>query len=307
MKNGQLSVSSVLLFLTLSAAPGWAQCPGDVAPVRYHSLPGSKIALPVNINGVGPFEFLVDTGSQITIVEPSVAAELRLRPQGSVGVIAVANKTGTTLVGPTEIEVGAVAVPHLAVAVLGLTQLHSLSSELRGILGEDFLARLDVLIDYRHKVLCFDETKRMRPLLQGDRVPLLVPQNNGSGSTFMQPLLVSVHLPGDGRAGTVLRLDSGSNAPVLYSNRADSLPRTAGCSPRSGSVAGNGSVPFVLTTPVEARLAPRVVRQIAFLTPLTTTRAQLNSGEDGLLPTMLFQRVFISYAGGFVIFDPRWV
>jgi hypothetical protein len=31
-----------------------------------------------------------------------------------------------------------------------------------------------------------------------------------------------------------------------------------------------------------------------------------NVGEDGLLPTKLFERVFISYADYFVMFEPRW-
>jgi hypothetical protein len=259
----------------------------------------------VKINGAGPFEFLVDTGSQITIMEPSLAAELKLRPRDSIGVIAVANGSATELVAPDAIEVGAIAVQHLPIAVLGLSQLHSLSRELRGILGDNFLARADLLIDYRHRVLCFDEMKQMQPLLRGDRVPLLIPQEVRAGMAFTPPFLVSVHLPGDGRIGTVLRLDSGSNAPVLFSNQGDSLPRTAGSMPRSGSVVGNAPVSFLLTTPVDVHFGPRLVRQIAFLVPVTTTRVQLKSGEDGLLPTMVFQRVFISYSGRFAVFEPK--
>jgi hypothetical protein len=35
--------------------------------------------IPVRINRSGPFGFIVDTGSQVTVIDPSLAAELRLR------------------------------------------------------------------------------------------------------------------------------------------------------------------------------------------------------------------------------------
>jgi hypothetical protein len=39
---------------------------------------------PVGINQRGPFDFMVDTGSQVTVIDPSLAAQLELKPQGEV-------------------------------------------------------------------------------------------------------------------------------------------------------------------------------------------------------------------------------
>ena len=55
----------------------------------------------------------------------------------------------------------------------------------------------------------------------------------------------------------------------------------------------------------EVRIGSRVLREIAFLVPAGAGRRVIGAGEDGLLPTALFKRVFISYSDHFVIFDPR--
>ena len=83
--------------------PG-SSVPWDVETIRYHSLAHSQIGVPVTINGTGPYEFLVDTGSQITIVEPSLAAELELKPQGDIDVSAVGSRSKAELVIPDLIE-----------------------------------------------------------------------------------------------------------------------------------------------------------------------------------------------------------
>ncbi len=45
---------------------------------------------PVAINQRGPFDLMVDTGSQATVIDPSLAAQLDLKPQGRVGLVSVA-------------------------------------------------------------------------------------------------------------------------------------------------------------------------------------------------------------------------
>ena len=55
----------------------------------------------------------------------------------------------------------------------------------------------------------------------------------------------------------------------------------------------------------EVRIGSRVLREVSFLAPAGTERTVIGAGEDGLLPTAIFKRVFISYSDHFVIFDPR--
>jgi hypothetical protein len=50
----------------------------------------------------------------------------------------------------------------------------------------------------------------------------------------------------------------------------------------------------------EVRIGSRVLHEVSFLVPGSTGRRVIGAGEEGLLPTVLFKRVFISYTDHFV-------
>ena len=153
-------------------------------------------------------------------------------------------------------------------------------------------------------MVCLDETSQMQQALTGERIQILTPAERQSDLPLTQPVLIKVHLPGDGPAGTILRVDSGSNAPLLFASHSDTLPWLQRANARPASVA-NGALSLAVAPPQEVRIGPRTSRQVAFLTPINTGRKFAKAGEDGLLPTTLFKRVFISYRDSHVMFDPR--
>jgi hypothetical protein len=265
------------------------------------------MGIPVTINHTGPYEFLVDTGAQLTIIEPSLAEQLQLTQQASIGVISVSNYAKSALVIPDLIESGPQVVHQPLMAVQGLGQIKASNPQIRGILGETFLAHFDLLIDYAHKILCLGETKEMQQQLQGERLPLVPQPDRQSDLPYTQPLLVSVHLPGDGRRGTILRLDSGTNAPLLFASRQEQPSWILRSRTVQGNVAGSGHAMRLAALPSqEVKLGAHMVRQITFLTPVTDGDTFAGAGgEDGLLPTSLFKRVFISYSGQFAMLEPR--
>lgn len=57
------------------------------------------------------------------------------------------------------------------------------------------------------------DARRMQQDLHGERVPLVELPDRQSDLPFTQPILISVHVPGNGSRGTVLNLDSGANVP----------------------------------------------------------------------------------------------
>jgi hypothetical protein len=146
------------------------------------------------INQTGPYEFMVDTGSQLTIIESELASQVHLRPEVSIGILAVAGYSKAQLVVPDVVQAGPHSVGKLLVAVRDFTDVHRVYPGLRGILGENFLARFDLLIDYRQKMLCLDEGARMRQELRGEHVNLERHMEGQSDLPFTQPYLVSVHL-----------------------------------------------------------------------------------------------------------------
>ena len=306
MKTRQLLLSLGFTLLTASVVSGEAQCPGNVETIRYHSLDHSQIEVSVAINGKGPYQFLVDTGSQVTIVEPSLAAELELKPQGDVDVSAVGNHSKAELAVPDLIEVGPVEVRRPLVVVESLAQIQALHPKIRGLLGGSFLGHFDLLIDYAHKLLCFDETKQMRQNVQGEQVAVIQQTDGVQNLPFPHRLLIPAHLAGGDSRDVLLMLDSESDVPLLYTSNLKSPAWLLRDHTRTGAIAGNGSqMALTVLPPEEVRIGSRVARQVAFLIPVSTGRRVIGAGEDGLLPTALFKRVFISYADHFVILDPR--
>jgi hypothetical protein len=62
---------------------------------------------------------------------------------------------------------------------------------------------------------------------------------------------------------------------------------------------------FAVLPPQDMRLGSRTVRKVSFVTPANGSQNGLDREEDGILATVLFQRVFVSHSNGFVIFDPK--
>ena len=76
-------LSSVALTI-LPAIEAEPRCPGNIASVTPRFVQRALIVIPVKVNQAGPFDFMVDTGSQVTVIDPSLAAQLELKPQGEV-------------------------------------------------------------------------------------------------------------------------------------------------------------------------------------------------------------------------------
>src|SRR4051812_45135102 len=141
MTSRQLTYSFALALLTPCVISGESRCPVNVATLRYHSLGNSQMGVSVTINRSGPYEFLVDTGSQITIVEPSLASALGLQPLGAADAFFVVRHTEVELAQLDEIQTGSHAVQQLTVAVQSLAQIQVKDPKVRGILGVNFLSR----------------------------------------------------------------------------------------------------------------------------------------------------------------------
>jgi len=304
MKTFQLIFSLTLTFLTASQSFGQAQCPGNVAILRYHSFGSSKVAIPVMINHSGPYEFLLDTGAQISVVEPSLAEELHLKPRGNANVISVAANTTAPLVALDPVEVGSLAVGQQIAAVESMAQLQTVDPEIRGLLGANFLAHFDLLLDYGHKFLCLDDSEKLRQSIEGEHVPMLQWTGRPSDSAIPEPILIAARLPEDRSSNTILKLDSGTNAPVLLTKPLQT-PVGPTASALSGSVTGGSAQYFIVLPVKDVQIGPHTWTEVKFVAPMNGDHSVGRVGIDGLLPTSIFKRVLISYEAGYVVFNPR--
>jgi hypothetical protein len=258
------------------------------------------------INHEGPYEFLLDTGAQISIVEPSLAEQLHLKPQGDINVISVAANATAKLVALDLVEVGTFAVQQPVAAVQSMAQFKRIDPEIRGLLGGNFLVHFDLLLDYGHKFICLDDSDKLRQSFEGERVPMMQWTGRPSDSSIPKPILISARLPEDRSSSTILKLDSGTNAPVLFTKPLEMpVASTMGHQARSGAATGAAAQYFVALPVKDVQVGPHTWVEVKFVAPLNNTQPTGRIGMDGLLPTQLFKRVLISYAGEYVVFNPR--
>ena len=112
--------------------------------------PGSSVLLSAKINGAGPITLMLDTGSDRTLVKPSVMGKLGISTENARRT-ALRGVTGMgygDAVWVNSVEVGEAKVGPLLILV------HDVDlKEADGLLGRDFLANFNVTIDSKEGVV----------------------------------------------------------------------------------------------------------------------------------------------------------
>jgi hypothetical protein len=286
---------------TLHSEP---HCPGNIASLPFHLVHRSRIIVPVVINHTGPYEFLLDTGAGATIVDPALATELHLKTQGSAEVVGVGFNTHTSFAYLDLLEAGSHSVANHPVVVQGLQPLHAADLHFRGILGGDFLGHFDALMDYAHSMLCLDDTKVMQAAVKGAHIALVTQPQAPNEVPLTTLLIIPVHLSGFGARQLLLTLDSGANASFLFNHAVNLAPGLRQTRQRDGYGADGVKRGFSILPPQSMQIGSLNIPQVSFAAPADSRENALTSKEDGLLATVLFRRVFISYADRFVVLDP---
>jgi hypothetical protein len=153
-------------------------------------------------------------------------------------------------------------------------------------------------------LLCLDQANLIQEELRGERIPL-VSKHPENDLPFSQRLVVSVRLSGTGNRPILLQVDSGSDGPILYATNRELVQPLLKRAKLQRAEAGNARGAFAVVPVEDTTLGRRIVRKISFATPASTAPNDAVHEEDGILATMLFQRVYVSHSGQFVVFDPR--
>jgi Aspartyl protease len=294
-----------LALITVPILQSEPHCPGNIASVTPRFVQHALIVIPVWINQSGPYDFMVDTGSQVTVVDPALARELNLKPLGTIGVFTVANYAQASITVLDRLEVNSHVVEKPLAIVRDFREIQAADSRIRGALGENFLAHFDLLIDYTHKLLCLDETRAMRERVRGEHIPLVTKNPSESELPFGERVVVSVHLSGVGTRELRLQLDSGSDGPLLYAGAREGKLKILDQATRRGANVSKAQRAFAVLPPQDMRIGSFTLGRLSFVTPVTDGKDVPSRDEDGLLPTLLFQRVFISGPDHYVVLDSR--
>jgi Aspartyl protease len=299
------SLAVVLFPAALSSAlQAEAHCPGNADSIRLRFTGRSLIAVPVRLDNTGPYDFVVDTGTQITTIDPQLAVDLHPKQLGETRVTGVGTYAHAAYAQLASLQAGTYTFKEPLILVRDLMQIQQTDPHIRGILGLNFLEHFDLLLDYGHRILCLDQTTRMQQKVTGKRIGLIPPPHPDPYVPYTLPMIVSTRVSGISKRPLLLQLDSGIDVPLLF-EYGKQLPhvQTMATSQHRRD-ADEVSLAFAVLMPQDIQVAAHSFRQISFVTPLDPGKdIPVKPDVDGLLPTSLFRSVFISYTNRFAILE----
>jgi predicted aspartyl protease len=116
--------------------------------VRFRDARGDRMTVPVRLGGVGPYQFLVDTGADRSAVSSAIAVRLALTPAGSVS---LHSSTGVTTVSTARVP--SLEFTRPAHKLIEAAVLESANMGADGIVGVDVLRSQRVQFDFENKTM----------------------------------------------------------------------------------------------------------------------------------------------------------
>ena len=282
-----LALKMAVFYFTLGGLCQEVQAQSDI---HFRLAHNTLVVVPVMVGKEGPYDFVLDTGANTSIVDPGIAAH--------VAMVAVDTVPQTTLAGirtftrgfVPALSVGAMHVENVEVVVKDLSELRKLDSRIVGIAGQNFLAHFSYLLNYRQHVIRFERDAEIQDAIEGQRVRLETGDNQ---------MLIPLEAQSRNHAKLRLLLDSGANSLVLLRTAAWAL----NVSSQSSGVetTSNGQIGLRIGRLHELVVGPSRFRDL----PVVLPTAEPSDIGDGLLPTNLFAALYINSREGFVVLNPR--
>jgi predicted aspartyl protease len=255
--------------LALCLASGVAARTG-AETIEYREAWGYGVVVPVRIQGLGPFEFLLDTGTDVTVVRSDLARRLGLVATSRVELVTVGGQQLVSQAPLSGMQLGTAQLGPMAVLIHDMAAARGREAHLAGMLGRDALAGLRFTIDHA----------RRRIRLGGPKVEGGVTYTEEQGRPVIEARLRC--------AGERIRLvlDSGAPGLVLFEGT------------RSLSVATPDRITATTNLGAVTLRAGRLDALCLGSARLHDVRVAVQRRqpgdtriEDGILPTSLFARV----------------
>ncbi len=113
------------------------------------------IVVPVTVNGVEGLRFLLDTGASHSCVSPQLVDRLGLVSRGNATALGAGGTMSLSIVRIATLELAGIVVKRLTVAVVNVDHVVKLTRHIDGVVGNDFLKRFVVTLDYKQSKVSF--------------------------------------------------------------------------------------------------------------------------------------------------------
>lgn len=134
---------------------------GDTAHLGSAADAAKRMTAPVLINGKGPYNFVIDTGANRTVIARDVAETLQLKASGKAQIHGIAGVEPSATVSIDRLDIGKVTSRRLRAPMLDRTRLGA-----DGLLGVDVLKNRRVAMDFERNMFTIskpdDEVRTQR-------------------------------------------------------------------------------------------------------------------------------------------------
>jgi len=137
MTSFKLFATLVLIATAASTLTAETHCPGNAASLPLRMVNRHQMVVSVSINHAGPFNFLLDTGTQMTMLDPVLAATLQVSTSGTATVASTGVSASASYAQVQLIEAGSRSTTNQDVLVYDLKNLQATGLDIQGVLGED--------------------------------------------------------------------------------------------------------------------------------------------------------------------------
>ena len=221
---------ATLLFLALIASGGAAEIqvsahqPSNVGRNVPIELTSNKPYAGVQVNGRGPYAFLLDTGASFSVLDKDRASALGISASGTQRVRGAGDGSLTSGVAKNvALALSGLSLPSRDIRVLAvnaaLSQVEGRAVD--GLLGYDFFKQFVVEIDYAaERVNVYDPANR--PPAVGERIPLRIVREHALVAATLG-LSDGRSIPGEFIVDTAWRSALTLNAPF---SKAQRIPKT---------------------------------------------------------------------------------
>ncbi|MCI4590754.1 aspartyl protease family protein [Sphingobium sp. BYY-5] len=141
-----LAIGGPALAAQDAPAPNASILDPDVPPAVVHTgpSPDDRVTIPISIDGKGPWNFIIDTGSQRTVIARDLAQKLALSPRANVIILSMTGRAQTNTVAVPKLGFGGGTVNDIEAPVLEGEHLGA-----PGLLGLDSLHAKRVTLNFR--------------------------------------------------------------------------------------------------------------------------------------------------------------
>ena len=266
------------------------------AKVKFRLAGGAQplILLPVQVNGRGPFDFILDTGAGTSLLSSDLAKQLDVKVIGSKEGHSAGEKVSVSLAKIDFLAVGGIKLSDVDVGIVDLATIgKTIGAKIDGDLGYNFLKHFRVSIDYRDCEIRLDDPKRVESLSRSAKTEIPI----RLASPAKPLILVDVHA--NGRGPFQFAIDTGTSTTAIAPELAKQLGVES--SPVGPGTTGGASVDFSAGSLPSFQLGGAKIDNMAVVVAdfFTMLNAAIGAKLDGIVGYNFLRnyKVVIDYPG----------